>query len=164
MAMNLTAGETLKIERCIEDATAASLRMGGPSAANTALTNASGNTWAANIATDSLPAGNYSLEILATFTDGTKAVVWRDALTIRRAPGVGEARSEARIALDNVNAMLRKTATEGVMRYRINNRELWRYSMADLKMLKADLVAEVRKEERLAKGRSSLGPNIAVYF
>ena len=160
----LTAGETLKISECITGATAASLRMVGPSAANTTLTNTSGDTWAANIATDSLPAGNYSLEILATFTDGTKSVVWREALTIRRAPGVGEARSEARIALDNVNAMLRKTATEGVMRYRINNRELWRYSIAELMTLKASLVADVKKEERLAKGRNSLGPKILTHF
>jgi hypothetical protein len=73
-------------------------------------------------------------------------------------------RSQARIALDNINAMLSGQAKEGVRRYRINNRELERYTVAELLQLKSHFAADVLKEERRAKGLNSLGPRIAVHL
>jgi len=61
-------------------------------------------------------------------------------------------RSENRRALDAINAVLAKRATLDQERYRINNRELYRMSVADLLRLRAHFVRLVRAEERQVKG------------
>ena len=65
-------------------------------------------------------------------------------------------RSDSEIGLDNVRAMLRGKASNGVQAYTINGRELRSYSMADLLKLQASLQAEVNAE-RKALGLSTSG-------
>jgi hypothetical protein len=65
-------------------------------------------------------------------------------------------RSPARVALDNVRAVLQGKASTDVFSYTIGGRSLQRYSMADLIALESRLVSQVRAEDRgaaLAAGR-----------
>jgi hypothetical protein len=160
----LTIGETLTIRQAVASATAVEARLGGPSATTQALALDSGLTWAANIDTADLLPGEYALQLWATFEDGTIRIVSSEPLTLRSPLTVGDIRSNARKALDAIEAMLAGQANEGVRRYRINNRELERYTVDELLRLRSHFAAEVQKENRRNKGMTGLGPRIAVRF
>lgn len=159
----LTAGETLTVTQDIAGAVSVELRTGGAKVTVNEMT-AQGSTWSVNIDTSSWPAGNYALQIWAEFADETTRIVGTDRLTLAAAVSLGDPRSQARISFDNIKAMLAGQAKEGVRRYRINNRELERYSVAELLQLKSHFAAEVLREERRAKGAAALGPKISAYF
>lgn len=57
-------------------------------------------------------------------------------------------RSTARTALDNVRAVLSGKASSGVLSYRIGERTLQSYSMAELLQLESRLVAQVKQEDQ----------------
>jgi len=61
-----------------------------------------------------------------------------------------DSRSAARIALDNVRAVISGNASAGILSYTIAGRSLERYSMADLLKLESSLKAEVQREENCA--------------
>lgn len=98
-------------------------------------------------------AGEYGYEIYAI-----KAAEQYDLesgqLTIR--PGLlvaaagTDTRSAAEVGLDNVRAMIRGTATQGVKRYSIGGRELERYTIAELIQLESKLSNDVRGEQAAA--------------
>lgn len=159
----LTAGETLRVTQDIAEALSAEVRIGGAKVAAQAMT-AAGRTWSADIATNGWPAGHYAVQVWASFKDGTTSVVATDRLELAPALGLGDPRSQARIALDNIKAMLAGQAKEGVRRYRINNRELERYSVTELLAMKSHFAAEVIREERRERGRNALGPRIIAQF
>lgn len=159
----LTAGETLTVTQTIAGAVSVELRAGGAKVTTHSMT-AEGSTWSVNVDTAEWPAGNYQLQIWAEHTDGTKRIAGTDRLTLAAALSLGDPRSQARISFDNIKAMLAGQAKEGVRRYRINNRELERYSVAELLQLKSHFAAEVLREERRAKGAAALGPKISAYF
>lgn len=159
----LTQGETLKVSQEIPCATSAELRIGGPQVSEHAMT-ASGSCWTVSVDTSDMPAGLYALQIWATLTDGAVKIAGKMSLTLEAALSEGDTRSQARIAYENIKAMLAGQAKEGVKRYKINNRELERYSMSELLALKSHFGAEVRNEERKKAGRDSLGPRILVNF
>lgn len=159
----LTAGETLTVTQDIADALSAEVRVGGGRASTHAMTQ-QGSTWTVNVDTASWNAGLYTLQVWATFAGNVKRVITTDRLELAAALTVGDPRSQARIALDNIKAMLAGQAKEGVRRYRINNRELERYTVAELLALKSHFASEVISEERREKGRNALGPKISAYF
>ncbi|MCE2693978.1 MAG: hypothetical protein LW645_06880 [Verrucomicrobiaceae bacterium] len=159
----LTKGETLTIIETVADATAVELRYGGPKTGTASMT-ASGNEWTVNLDTASLNAGEYAAEVWATFTGNVKRIVTRHSFTIRAALAAGDIRSQARKSLEAIDAMLAGQAVEGVRRYKINNRELERYSVAELLQIRSHFAAEVQREERKNKGIAGLGPRIAVRF
>jgi hypothetical protein len=159
----LTAGETLTVTQDIAGAVSAELRVGGANASTHAMT-AQGSTWSVSVDTEAWPAGLYALQVWATFADDSKKIVGTDRLELAAALSVGDPRSPARIALDNIKIMLAGQAKEGVRRYKINNRELERYSVAELLALKSHFAAEVLREERRARGRGALGPKIIAHF
>ena len=159
----LTKGETLTITETVADATAVEVRYGGPTTGTASMT-ASGGQWTVNIATDNMKAGQYSAELWATYAGDVKRIASRLSFTIRAALGVGDIRSQARKALEAIEAMLAGQANEGVRRYRINNRELERYTVDELLQLRSHFASEVQREERKNKGLSGLGPRIAVRF
>jgi hypothetical protein len=159
----LTAGETLTVTQDIADAVSAELRVGGAKVSTHALT-ASGTTWTVNVDTSAWPAGNYVLQVWATFTDDTTRIVGTDRLDLSAAVSVGDPRSLARISFDNIKLMLAGQAKEGVKRYKINNRELERYTVSELLALKSHFAAEVIREERRERGRNSLAPRILAQF
>ena len=159
----LTKGETLTIEKTIADATAAEVRLGGAATGTHAMT-ADGSCWSVNIDTADLEPGDYAAQIWATFADDVTRIVGTDRFTLAKPLGVGDMRSAARKALEMIDAMLAGQAKEGVRRYRINNRELERYSVAELLQLRSHFAAEVQKENRRDQGLTGLGPRIAVRF
>lgn len=159
----LTAGETLTVTQDIADAVSVELRVGGAKVTTHSMM-AQGTTWSVNVDTSAWPAGNYALQIWAEYADETTRIVGTDRLELSPALFVGDPRSQSRIALDNIKLMLAGQAKEGVRRYRINNRELERYSVAELLALKSHFAAEVMREERRARGNNALGPKILAHF
>lgn len=160
----LTIGETLTIRQTVADATAVEARLGGPTTSTQALALESGDTWSANIATASFQPGEYVVQVWATLSDGRIGIVSTEPLTVRAPLATGDMRTDAKRALDAINAMLAGQANEGVRRYRINNRELERYTVDELLKLRSHFAAEVQKENRRNKGLHGLGPRIAVRF
>jgi hypothetical protein len=75
-----------------------------------------------------------------------------------------DGRSENEIALEAIDAVLAKRASQDQQRYVINNRELWRTPVADLLKLRSYYNTRVRRERLRAKGLSTLGRNIPVRF
>jgi hypothetical protein len=159
----LTAGETLTVTQDIAGAVSVELRVGGAKVTTHEM-ESQDTTWTVNVDTSTWPAGSYVLQVWAVYADDTTRIVGTDSLTLSAAVSLGDPRSQARISFDNIKAMLAGQAKEGVRRYRINNRELERYSVAELLQLKSHFAAEVLREERRARGNNSLGPKILAHF
>jgi hypothetical protein len=159
----LTQGETLTIQQTVAGATAVEVRLGGPSTGTHAMT-ADGSSWSVNIATDEMEPGQYAAQVWGTFAGDVKRIVCTETFVLAPALRAGDMRTDAKKALDMIDAMLSGQAKEGVRRYRINNRELERYSVDELLKLRSHFAAEVQKENRRNKGMTGLGPRIAVRF
>jgi hypothetical protein len=156
-------GETLTIQVDDTEATAVEFRLGGPQT-RTITATASGSTWTGTQSTSEWTAGFYEWQAWATYAGGRVAVISRGNFNLEAALAVGDRRSTAQRNVEAVQAMLEGNAGEGVRRYRINNRELERYSVAELLQLLSYWKAELKREERAEAGRSTLGPRIAVRF
>lgn len=90
-----------------------------------------------------------------TLEQGGELIVAPDPGAI--AQGV-DVRSDAEIALANVRATLKGTASKNVLRYEIAGRSLEHYSVTELLKLEAKLVADVKREQNdaaLAAGFAS---------
>lgn len=74
---------------------------------------------------------------------------------VRSADGPLDLRSEAEIALANVQALLRGRATQDALRYTINGRSLERFSIDELVKLEAKLRRDVERERFAATGRNT---------
>lgn len=72
-------------------------------------------------------------------------------------------RSAAQVGLDAVRAVLRGTASAGVLSYSIAGRTLQRYSIAELIALESKLAADVVAEQRAAAMASGQGDRSKVY-
>lgn len=159
----LTQGETLTIEKTVAGASAVEVRLGGASTGTHAMT-ADGSCWSVNIDTAEMEPGEYVAQVWATLTGGVQRIVSTETFRLLGALKAGDMRTDARKALDMIDTMLSGQAKEGVRRYRINNRELERYSVDELLKLRSHFAAEVQKENRRNKGMTGLGPRIAVRF
>ena len=62
--------------------------------------------------------------------------------------------------VEKLEAMLEGNASKGVRRYKINNRELERYSVSELMEMLTYWKRQAAIEARKAKGVSVLGPRI----
>lgn len=71
-----------------------------------------------------------------------------------------DGRTPNRVALDSIEAVLAKRATQDQQRYSINNRELWRTAIPDLIKLRTYYRALVRNEE----GRKTFGTPLKIRF
>jgi len=78
--------------------------------------------------------------------------------------GTYDGRTQNEIALDAIDAVIGKRATVDQQRYKINERELWRMSIADLMKLRAYLSTQVRRERARLKGCSTFGRPVVVRF
>lgn len=96
-----------------------------------------------------MEAGSGQLEVLPDFATIT---------------GTYDGRSQNKIALDAIDAVMAKRATLDQQRYKINERELWRTSMADLLKLRAYYSVQVARENAKASGRSRWGRPVIVKF
>lgn len=73
-----------------------------------------------------------------------------------------DGRTENEIALAAIEAVIAKRATMDQERYRINNRELYRTSIADLLKLRSHYIALVNQERARACGKTIWGKVIRV--
>lgn len=159
----MTKGETLKL--CVDDTLAASVeyKFGGPQTRTVSATKA-GSEFSISADTTEWTAGVYAWQAWATYADSTKKIIATGTVDLAAALGVGDVRSPARKMVEMIEAMMAGNASEGVRRYRINNRELERYSVAELLQLLSYWKNQAKKEDCLAAGRSALGPRISVRF
>jgi hypothetical protein len=159
----MTKGETLKL--VVTDASAASVefRFGGPQTRAVTATK-SGSEFSIAADTAGWTAGFYKWQAWATYVDATKAIITTGNVDVDAALAVGDVRSDARKMVEMIEAMMAGNASEGVRRYRINNRELERYSVSELMQLLSYWRERMKREERTAAGRSALGPRISVRF
>lgn len=74
----------------------------------------------------------------------------------------GDYRSHAQKVLDAVEAVIEGRATLDQERYRINNRELYRTPLSELRKLRAQYRAEVNREKAKACGKSLFSQTIRV--
>jgi len=72
----------------------------------------------------------------------------------RTATAALDLRSDAQIALDNVRATIRGTATANVLRYTIQGRALEHYTITDLLVLEGKLLRDVQREQQVITGRN----------
>lgn len=75
-----------------------------------------------------------------------------------------DGRTQNQIALDALDAVIARRATQDQQRYTINGRELWRTPMADLLKLRAYYATQVSREKAKAKGCSRWGRPVIVKF
>jgi hypothetical protein len=75
-----------------------------------------------------------------------------------------DGRSPNQIALDAIDAVIGKRATQDQQRYKINERELWRTPIADLLKLRAYYAAQVARENAKLRGKSRFGRPVIVKF
>jgi len=120
-------------------------------------------------ATDTAPylPGSYWWEVTAT--SGTDVSIvgkgQNQVIASLAAETAGyDGRTPAQIALDSINALIENRATSDQMRYRINNRELWRQGIPDLLKLRALYMGIVRREKAKLSGRNRFGRPIYVTF
>ncbi len=112
------------------------------------------------------PPGVYAYQVRATNSEGDAVAVESGMRTIARdfsaTPAGTDVRSPNRIALDAIEAVIAKRASLDQERYRINNRELYRTSIADLIRLRAHYVELCAREDAKARGRKLFGQQVKI--
>ena len=78
--------------------------------------------------------------------------------------GTYDGRTQNEIALENLDAVIGKRATTDQQRYKINERELWRMTIADLLKLRSYYATQVRRERARNNGCSTFGRPVVVRF
>lgn len=156
-------GETLQLSVTDADAVSVEFRFGGPQTRQVAATK-SGTEFTIAADTAAWTAGVYRWQAWGTYDGNIKRVIASSTVDLEDALAVGDVRTSARKMVEMIEAMMAGNASEGVRRYRINNRELERYTVAELLQLLNYWKGQLRTEERRDKGRSALGPRIAVRF
>ena len=155
----MTKGETLQLSVSDSSASSVEFRFGGPQTRNIAATK-SGSDFSISTDTAGWQHGAYAWQAWATYADNSKKIIATGTLDLADALGVGDVRTNARKMVEMIEAMMAGNASEGVRRYRINNRELERYTVPELLQLLSYWKQQVRRES----GRGGLGPRIAVRF
>lgn len=162
---HIISGETFRDEFNVAAQTLTA-RFKGPVQHEVAGTIVTGTTWSVSIQTQGWPPGAYIYEVMAEDALGNKWVVIRDRMTVEASlsdlPSDFETPSERMVRM--IEAMISGNATAGVRRYKINNRELERYSIDELLKLLAYWKNRLAGERRKARGQNPLGPPIRVRF
>lgn len=115
-------------------------------------------------ATSAWIAGTYAYSLRAngsTEVDREYIIVRPDFLAL---PAGTDVRSQAEIALEAIDAVLAKRATQDQQKYSINNRELWRNTPAELLKIRQFYANQVARERRRRNGCSTFGRPILVRF
>ena len=159
--MAMIKGETLKLCVTVSDASAVEFRFGGGET-HTAPATQSGSDWSILVDTSAWTAGIYRWQAWVIFTDGSKRVVRSENFELSDDLAVGDVRSIAAKMVEMIQAMMAGNASEGVKSYKINNRELERYSVDELLTLLRYWRSRLSEELRKGKGKHGLGPRIEV--
>jgi hypothetical protein len=165
---HIIAGETLAL--CVADSayTGVTAYAVGPARQEIALALEDGE-WAATRDTADWTPGLYSFEVWAVSSPALRELIERGQFTvlpslISSSVATIDARSDAQKMVEMIQAMIAGNATQGVRRYRINNRELERYSLAELLQLLSYWKRQAEIERRRAAGLPVLGPKIRVHI
>ena len=129
---------------------------------------AEGTGWKFTIAANTsagFDAGSWYFQAVATATSGGAVTTIRTGkLTVDRSlaysgtPGAFDGRSQAQQDLETVQAAIRSLMSGGgVQEYRIGNRSLKRYELADLLALETQLKAQVAREQKAEMIANGLG-------
>jgi hypothetical protein len=156
-------GETLQLSITIENASQVVFRFGGAESKSITASKI-GDVFSISESTASWMSGSYAWQAWATSNDGVVSVQGRGNISLESPLAVGDIRTSARKMVEMIEAMMAGNASEGVRRYKINNRELERYSVDELLKLLSFWKSRQLKEDRLQAGRSSLGNRISVRF
>jgi hypothetical protein len=156
-------GETLRLAISAANTTAVEYRFGGPESRTVQATK-SGSDFTIQTSTAQWAPGAYAWQAWATDVDGIVAVIARGKIDLEEVLGVGDVRTSARKMVEMIEAMMAGNASAGVRRYKINNRELERYSVAELLQLLSYWKEQVQREDRAESGRSIFGPRISIRF
>lgn len=141
----------------------------GPQAINlTATVEGDGFVLAAPAATTATWApGKYWFSLRATQVSRTVEIEFRELTVLQdlaSVTGVYDGRTQNEISLDALDAVIDKRATVDQMRYKINERELWRMPIAELLKLRSYLSTKVRRERERRNGCSTFGRPVNVRF
>jgi hypothetical protein len=163
MALKITSGETLQITVEADKAATVSFVFAGPSKHTVSATNDGAGNFSISTSTAGWAAGEYLWEATSSAA-GVVKVITRQGLIVA-APldsvAVGsDLRSTARKAVEMLQTSLSGSSSAEVEMYKINNRELRRYSIAERIELLAFWRRELSKENRKAQGLSGLGQRI----
>lgn len=163
MALKIISGETLPITVEADKAATVSFVFAGPSKHTIPATGDGGGNFSISASTSGWPPGEYLWEATSS-TGGVIKVITRQGLIVSApldsvANGT-DLRSTARKAVEMLQASLSGTSTAEVQRYKINNRELHRYSISERIELLAFWRRQLSKENRKAAGMSGLGQRI----
>lgn len=125
--------------------------------------------WKATADTSEWIAGLYAFELWAVSSSSSRTILERGQLTAKPSlfsSGVDQLdpRSKAQKMVEMIEQMMAGNAAAGVRRYRINNRELERYSLAELLQMLGHWKRQAQIENRKACGLPVLGPSIAFHF
>lgn len=160
----IRAGETLSVDITV-DAVSLSAQAVGPQNHSLTVTQ-DGTIWKIRQDTTGWTQGRYLVGAMATLSDGTKVRVpeeFVDILPSLSSIAAGtDLSTQAETIVKNIQLMLAGNASDGVRRYKINNRELERYGVDELLNLLSYWKREVLKESRKRRGASILGPQIQV--
>ncbi len=165
MMVSIVAGETFTARICAAG-TGVIAYFRGPSSHDVNAI-AVGNDWEISADTSGWEHGEYRWQAWVTLGGGEKKAVADYPLTVRASLVETEAKIQKTRAMDVVEKLEAMMAggniAEGVKRYRINNRELENYSVAELLSLLKYWRGRRSEERRKELGNSSLGRRIAVH-
>jgi len=167
MALKITSGETLQITVQADPAATVSFVFAGPSKHTVAATNDGAGNFSISTSTAGWAAGEYLFEATSSVA-GVVTAITRQGLTIQPSldsVAVGtDLRSTARKAVEMLQASLSGASSAEVSMYKINNRELHRYSIAERIELLAFWKRQLSRENRKAAGVSGLGQRIETFI
>ena len=167
MALKITSGETLQITVQADKAATVSFVFAGPSKHTVTATGDGGGNFSISTSTAGWAAGEYLFEATSSAA-GVVAAITRQGLTIQPSldsVAVGaDLRSTARKAVEMLQASLSGSSSAEVSMYKINNRELHRYSISERIELLAFWKRQLSRENRKAAGVSGLGQRIETFI
>ena len=156
----IISGETFKQSYRFAASTAV-MRFAGPSQ-HSVNGEEIGGEWSFTFQTEGWPSGLYWMEVNAEDALGTKWNVTRERVEIK--PSLSQlpedSTTQAERMVTMIEACLAGNASAGVQSYKINNRELSRYSISELLKLLGFYKNRLSMERRLARHQSPLGPSI----
>lgn len=157
---SIISGETFKQTYNFAAQTAV-MRFAGPSTHSVNGVQ-NGNEWTFMLQTDGWPAGLYWMEVNAEDALSVKWNVTRERIEVQ--PSLSQLPEDSTTPTERmvtmIEACLAGNASQGVQSYKINNRELSRYSISELLKLLGYYKNRLTMERRAARHQSPLGPSI----
>jgi hypothetical protein len=125
--------------------------------------------WAISQDTSAFAVGQWGVEVWVVDQPGAKAVLTRASFQVLAGLGTGaptgDVRSIAQQAVENIEAYLVNPTNLSAGAYKINNRELTRYPLSELRGMLRYWKQRLKEENIRASGRhGQIGKRINVFF